>query len=470
MFANRIDPSYCNQSNAHRTELIVQILEELDVNRMIDDDPIDETLVSPEDVRNFQIDELLHDMRMKDMHQNLSRESQILTLGSWSYLIPGYSLTNDELLSYNWAHNHNVMDCYGYTVIDVEVWHTIFKKYFECMTGMNDLDISGSCSDDEQTLTQYLGVTKKVLIPSNNNKRDWFLAVLIIWCATENLLVEIEKLQFTSHGDILLYKMLRIVNYAIKKRKKGMLSMWLQFVEVFLIGHNCYWMVQHPLHISFLVMRNLSGTFVRNSTVWCDSWCECESGHKHDTQKLHLALLHLNFDGIWTPEDGQIMQYTDNNWKCKNSQCHESTNIRYYNIINPQSANLCIFFRTGVPVNMFSAIKRKSVVRIGSCKRRVVKAIFSVNGEYFVAAVLLHNGGVFKWWALDTKDCDFYTSDEVLNAVSCRLLLFEEPEKCGVCQQYILLYRQARECHLCHNWVHIACLRQPNINVCTNCN
>ena len=101
---------------------------------------------------------------------------------------------------------------------------------------------------------------------------------------------------------------------------------------------------------------------------------------------------------------------------------------------------------------------------IGRYARRTWRGLFQVSSELYAAGILCEsdvadaNGYLYNWFILntETQQIEKYDVDEAY--VHCRILFFEPPPKCEICDQFWDVTELMTACPVCQSWMHNSCI------------
>ena len=463
MFRARISPYSCNQTSSHRTPLVKTVLEFLHLEALITEIRYAQNNWNQAQVRQVLIEEALQEAAMWDYFENLNSNQMVRTLSCWTHFIVGMDVSTRFTILFNWAKD-NAGEV-GVSSVTYCRWYESFVENLEICTGFDQIEIDDDWRNTGKHMWDFINIlvddgnASNALIMSNNNKRSWFLSWIYIWSAQEELLQLLQTNTNGYDGDNLLSKILELVRYGTIESNKGILSMLLQYIEALLIGHHCYWEFSADLYLGLDILTRVSSTLLSSSMVEYNLWCRCESGHLFSEQKIRSQLLYLNFKSAWNRENGFFVQTTDYVWNCENLDCESHSEYRIYGIENDQSDFFGIYFREGVPVELWNDIMRGLAVQIGSHLRMVWKGIFEIENSKFIASFLCapdsgDNNRI--WWGLDTIN-ERLSDHHSLCRRHCRILIFQAPEKCNICSNYWQKLEFMQYCTFCGELVHKDC-------------
>ena len=365
------------------------------------------------EIRNLLVAEEVYLMENMRIWRDKNDNDKMLTLGSWSSMIPGRAMRHDLVYAYNWALGLGGLP--GTSQIDLRSWNRCLIEIFEARSGMDQIVFDVRAPIGLTTIRDFCEdlifrkKQKEAKICQNSNKRSWILSWLYIWAQDEILMRCLHHDLYLDCGNNILFKLLEVLKLATLHKNNGILIMLVQFVEALLIGYRYYWISQFRIQDGIRFFCNISPTFRRYTQAKVNSWSVC--GHtchrnariEYERANITFEMMYLNFrEIIWSHTNGLFAAITDNNWECGNphpagGQCHNRNRERIYCVVNAQSDTFAIYFENGVPDLLWRRIAQGRAMKIGTEIRYCQRAIFKEpTGDKFVAAYLCTN-------MLDTK-------------------------------------------------------------------
>ena len=446
------------------------ILTELELNGLIENSPTYNFLCTAEEIQTIRIQELLQEARRWGWLQQMHHDDKVSALGSWSQVDSNVLPSRSYKLGYTWAKNYGGF--IGISRSEYDDWHEVWIEYIEQTVGFNEFELSAIDRITGIGIWEFLkeqldnNEADNTIVLCNSNSRSWFLAWMYLWAAHEELLNKLQLNCDENMGDNLLSKLLESLCVTTRKHMRGCLSMLVQFVEAFLIGHHCFWEVEHDLSVGMDILVRLSDAFAQHTMVHFDMWSECwECSEKYAYEAIISDLLYFNYPVQWNEANGIFHQRTDNTWVCSQRTCTGCNNIRYYKVRISDDNYFGIYFKRLIPENLWIGIRDAVGVKIGDHLRSVSTAIFlDARNNYICAYLIRSPNGEVKWYGWDTATQSIISDETVLSREKCIVLVFEAPKKCNVCDRRCMDIGTTVACGQCASWVHQTCLRNGMCN------
>ena len=311
----------------------------------------------------------------------------------------------------------------------------------------------------------------KYRIGGNSGTRCWFFAVLYSLLGIEQFWTSLYTQKTKSDGHMLLYSVALSLKLAIMQQNTGALDVITQFCEAFLQGHFCHWSDYGSIDSAFRILQRMTtqDQFFAQFEVKCSSWRECVV--HNDYGNHYQAGWHISFymPITWDNGTGHITAQMSSNNRCShvdqqdNSLCPLRTTQKIFHICNDQKDYFVLSCEEGIPQNMWLALLRNHVIRIGEHLRKIDIGIFLINSNHFVSAYLIDNPSTAlhadkkKWIKFETVDSEIKRLESGINRTNLKYLFVTEPNKsCLICRNVDNL--SMINCRYCKSLYHQNCV------------
>jgi len=258
-------------------------------------------------------------------------------------------------------------------------------------------------NDENETMHfgEWLNNNSTKRIGTNSGQRSWFLSLL--YCLIgQSRIMNILKSQTGS--DILLYKILLFLKLSIVYQRNNTMDNITQFVEALLLGHHFSWEGIWSVDTAFAMIDKLCPNISVYFTVEYEMMSYCSVHRKkYHNETLKAARLSFANKVYWNQQSGLLSVNNHTGHFCPNEGC--LTNKKYFRITNSNAHTLVLYFKHGIPTNMWKELLIQRTIKVGTVMRNVWTAIFYLERDSkYVCGYLLDNdtNNKLKWLYFDT--------------------------------------------------------------------
>ena len=462
------------QQCEYNTTFIQDILEEVNFNwhseeKQNGNDLVMTSLLTESDLKQLNEEEQIEIATILNQSANNQSYTQqeLQTIVGWSWVLPNGKLQPNVLNAANWALVHGGK--VGESQISYKRWHKLWQDYCEQSGPLSELDVTPNI--EEYDLWIWLnekldnGEINNLKIGGNSSLRCWFLCILYFLIGEQQFMRVVYEKREETWGQRLLYKILQTLKIGVIFQLDRVLNMVTEFVEALLQGHYCYWLEYGSVETGFKILLRMAGPIFNEFTVDFNVWSNCRI-HQRYKQKQHRAhRLGFDYRIDWKHRNGFITHYTQYIRKCRQilgngNICSSQTVERIYEVISPQNSSFMMFFRIGIPIELWNQIMGGNLIYFGDEARQIGGAIFQVGSSHFVAAYLLNkprsSSRITKiWYKLETLENEIQKFDTACRE-DIRFIFVHPPEISCFCDLYDDF--NMVQCPNCQTWVHMECV------------
>lgn len=471
-FCQVIDGYKLREQGLHKFHVTRTIIESLNLSYVYNDDLIRSAMMTEPEVRLMLLDKKIQYLQEKNVYQNRNGRQKKMLIPDITEFKMEDLLQPDIVFGVNWAiskrwsigesreHNKN--------------WHRAFLECVECKTGMDNITYN---DDDQKTQVWEILDTAvendnedNVIIGHNSNKRSWFLSTLYWIVSQQDFFYEIQE---NDHGEMLIKKLLQLIEKSIVTFDRGIFLMLIPFIEAFLLGHHYHWDTRFTPLDAVGLLRKKSRSFKKYFSVQYRTFMYCdECQYQWDGLQFKTNMIFLNYTWVWHEGNGIFMQSVRDERKCPNINCKKYSKKRIYFIENDYDKHFFLFSHQPIITELWSKIMYGKVIKIGCHYRMVYKAIFETEQGTFNTGYLLSSkegNKRLKWVLLNTQEEELQTDVSYLELQNqCRYILFEPPPLCNICGKPWGKEETMITCEGCHASLHTDCVFRSG-RPCQNC-
>ena len=378
--------------------------------------------------------------------------------GNPALLSLGYN-TDNNLRAVNWSIEHGGLINISNISYDdwIEVWIARCEQSGDCLT-LKIMPIDQQSLFDNWLNTEAIILKKlgKLKIGGNSGKRSWFLSLLYTVIGQPILLKYLSDQIEHSKGSRMLYKLLVYLKASVQEQRYKSQMVVTQFTEALLIGHYYWWKQSVSVEAAFELLGVMSDNLLQNFAVSYDVWCPCPKHIIFNLQNLKAVRLSFDTPVQWDADSGDFSIDRQNSKPCLiydstcNSMCLNRITERIFHIKNLQDELFVVYFKDGIPQNLWSALLKGELVQVGRYHRQVINAIFVMNiSKLFMCAYLLDNpianATQRKKWVQFNTQTKFIMNFVRVQSQSCKFVFFGPPPM------------NVTNCDICHKRFHINC-------------
>jgi len=381
-----------------------------------------------------------------------------------SALMPIGNMNDNNLRAVNWSINQGGM--INVSNISYKDWTT--QWIFHCEMNGDTMRLTVNPTTEQSFFgdwlhTQVIDNNKlgKLCIGSNSGQRSWCLS-LFYTIIGQPLLFEYLLLNQHFPGSRLLYKLLIYLKLSVQEQRYKSLLVVTQFLEAILLGHYYWWFQSASVEAAFELFGVMSENLLQKFAVKYDVWCPCPIHIYSNRKKFTAVRLSFNTPVKWDAENGNFMIHHQSSKRCfeqdleHNHLCQNRITKRIFHINNAANHLFILYFKHGIPKNLWQRLLEGEFVKVGNYVRQVINAIFVIDDDDlpFICGYLLNNptpnaNNPKKWVKFDTK------SSLIMNFVrvdykTCKFVFFGPAPMnrilCNICNKVF-----QSDCYLGHS-------------------